>query len=220
MSAHQPSTSPVRTSPIRLETFRCPDDEPVIVRTLSESYLGLFTHYAKPSAYCPGAKCTCSKSRLQRIWKGYFPAERWVEKQGYWLPCCFELTENAELFMRSVFDRGQQWLLRRVKRQDRKHPSIEATMTGTFDQATLPFPFDITPCLQRLYHFADIEARWPNPMPAHTIVQPSVEQLPAHVLDKRRQEEASKSKPIGDYAEVMNRMKSLGTSPEIHNGKH
>lgn len=157
-----------------LRVFRLKPGERCTVRTLSESYGGLFTHFVRGrSVYCDPTNCNPANHRTGRFWKGYAAAEVWMKPEGLYVPVVLELTEALELDVRGRWKRGQLWELSREKQVGRRHPPIVGVLLGDAP-GPLPPAFDCFDVLTHLYHADGIQLEEENPMPPRVMVKASV----------------------------------------------
>lgn len=172
----QPVVSPVAIAPgsFRLVVFRIAEGSSWHVRTLSDAYGGLLTHWkAGRSMMCEGKDCRLCRADGNTIWKGYFAAEIWDGKNRWWSPTIVELTEACELDLRHRFQRGQVWLFRREKSATKKKTPIMASLVKESVQEELPAAFDLHAVLRTVYHVPSIDLTHKNPMPDRVMVSPS-----------------------------------------------
>jgi hypothetical protein len=163
-----------------LWVFRVENGTSCIVRTLSARYWGIFYHWQqKPKQkgkgiYCAWKEEECTRCpREERFWKGFASVEIWEEQRQHWAPWVLEITENAELALRGLYDRGQVWQFARPKQQTKKARPVEARLLETRDKKTFPQAYEILPTLLRLFHRESMYLDTPNPMPLPTRVQMS-----------------------------------------------
>lgn len=164
----------------RLSVFRIEVSKSHIVRMLSNTYNGLFTHYTRGgSEYCPGEHCGCHLRKLDRLWKGYVAAEVYDQAVNKWAPIVLEITENLELDFRGRYDRGQVWELSRAPKVNGKNQPVKGKLLEERDPNTFPPPFDVKPVLLHVFHVTEIALCWPNPMPSRIVVSHSEGAPPA-----------------------------------------
>lgn len=212
--------------PVRVEICRVRSGQTLHVRSLSETYSGMLTHYLDPSQYHDLAgKCAyChTKSRIQ--WKGYFAAEVWDEPRQLWFPTVFELTESSELDVRGLFARAQVWQFSRLpdskkEKRIKRYPTIGA-LQETLDATKLRPAFDVLPILRTVYHAAELELGVDNPTPERVFLTPSTDQPPVNARKKSKPEKMSAE----DHAALRERMRETGWVPPEErkaagNGKH
>lgn len=163
----------------RLCILRIGAGEQVILRMLSESYRGLFTHYVRRrSQYCPGRECTCQHSRIPRVWKGYLAAEEYDQKQNLWFPQVLEVTEYLDLDLKPSYKRGQVWKIqRRAEKKGETNP-VTGQLQEERDERTFPQPHVILDTLRHVYHDTGLVLNCENPLPPRTYVVPSKGEAP------------------------------------------
>lgn len=168
-----------------LRVYRVEEGKTSHVRTLSEGYVGLFTHYVKRrSLLCRGDQCDQATHKLDRVWKGYAAVERWEADIGKWLPCVLEISESLELDLRGRWRRGQIWeFFRDLPIQGKKQP-ITGKLQEEHDPAKMPPAFDFKPVLMHLYHTQALPLGALNPMPPRIIVQASDGEGPAILVSE------------------------------------
>ena len=165
---------PATSQSYRLDVLRIGAGESVILRMLSPSYKGLFTHYIKRrSQYCEGKECACGNQRVPRVWKGYLAAEEYVQKQNLWLPRILEITEYLELDFRGRYKRGQVWQVKRLAEKKGETNPVTGVLQEERDEKTFPAPHIIIDGLRHLYHDSGLHLLYDNPLPSRTYVQPS-----------------------------------------------
>jgi hypothetical protein len=174
MRADRPNGQPAASQSYRLDVLRIGAGEQVILRMLSPSYKGLFTHYVKRrSQYCEGRECNCQHSRIPRIWKGYLAAEQYQQKGNLWLPRILEVTEYLELDFRGRYKRGQVWQIQRNQEKKGETNPVTGVLQEERDERTFPQPHAILDTLRHLYHDSGLQLICDNPMPGRTYVQAS-----------------------------------------------
>lgn len=162
-----PTVTPVRV-------FRVEEGQTVELISLSGSYGGLFTHWAKGrSILCRGAECPGEKHRQEKFWKGYAPVWRYEPDTRLLIACVLEISEHTELDMRGVWRRGQLWRLAREVSAGQKHAPCTAELRGLVDQAQIPIAFDVRPVLMHLYHAEQIDLTVANPAPPRIVIPPT-----------------------------------------------
>lgn len=165
----------------KIEVFRVETFEPVFVRMLSPDFKGIFTHYHRGrSEYCIGEGCRIPTHGVQRVWKGYVAAERllMMGKKSVYVPCCFELTENLELDMRFIYQRGQLWEIFKSDSTKGKKSPVAGKLHRDEPPGDLRKPFDILPCLRALYHRDEIKLCFSSPLPARVYIEETPAELP------------------------------------------
>lgn len=192
----EPASSSIRT----LRVFRVEEGTTSHVRTLSQSYSGLFTHFVRGqgSKYCRGDKCDTITHKLDRVWKGYAAVEVWNVSAENWMPAALEISEALELDFRGLWRRGQEWELFRdfpQGKKKKKQPVI-GKLHKEHDPASMPPTFDFRPVLLHLYHVEIIQLGDDNPMPPRIIIADSVGEAPAAIQGIR-----SDKDPIDPEAE-------------------
>lgn len=187
---------------IRVYRYDVKENRPRFVRMLSPDYKGIFTHYyQKRSLYCIGEGCRVQNHNIDRTWKGYVAAELLdLGEKGIWFPIALEITENLELDLRGVYQRGQLW---EIYAQDlgkpRKNPPITAKLHADAAPDNLRKPFDIVPCLRALYHRDVVDLKHPSPLPARVYVEETESPLP-EVLQREKSERADPSFSFAEEA--------------------
>jgi hypothetical protein len=185
---------------VRLEVYRVKSPVPTLVRTLSDEYIGIGTHFVKErtrekgrSRYCPGKEeCTyCRTSPVQ--WKGYFPAEVYEKESSTWIPWVFELTEASEVDVRGKFGRGQCWFFAREKRAGRGGNPVVARFGKQLDCELLRPAFEVWPVLRTVYGVQTFDLLIANPTPDRVFLPPSTdtEGVPSAWLPKTPTEPAT-----------------------------
>lgn len=169
--------------PVDLETFRVRKNQKHQVRTLAGTseatrgrILGYLTHWSEgASRVCVGVPdCKPNLHRVDPVWYGYLPVERWVDELRLWLPCVLQVTESMELDFRDKVQRGQYWTLA-MAGDKKKGNAARAQLDGPCSGDELPHPFDVLPVLRALYHVPDLRPPWlPNPTPGRIALVPSV----------------------------------------------
>lgn len=213
-------------TPERVENYRVASGETVFVRTLSKSYDGLMTHFLRPSQYHdPDGPCLWCRTKTDLVYKGYFPALVWDENRKLWLSAVFELTESAELDVRGIFDRGQEWKFSRLpdakKKGSVKHFPIVGALQQPIDEAELPPAFDVLPVLRTLYHAPSLHLGVTNPMAERVFFEPVQASGPA-ALNPRSGSNGSRPVSREELREAMERQGWVPPEkrPESTNGKH
>lgn len=192
VNGHAPAHAkkmPVATR--RLQTWRIEEGSRHYVRFLAYSALGMYTHwYNKRSNYCKGEHCNPIMHRVDPVWKGYAPVERWDKESNLWLPEVLEVTENLELDLRGQCARGQVWDLYRELKKDRKQMPVVGVLVEERDPDLFPLAFDILPVLKALYHTSDIRLVHENPMPSRIFLPSSGGDAPGPIAAETRAKEA------------------------------
>lgn len=169
-----------------LRVFRIEEGTTVHARTLSDGYLGLFTHYVKRrSVLCQGEDCEAAIHRAGKIWKGYAAVELWNAPTNRWNPFVLEITESLELDLRGIWKRGQVWEFYRELPVKKKSMPISGKLLEERDPTTVPPAFDFRPVLLHLYHVHQIHLGALNPMPPRVIVKASEGDGPAILSSER-----------------------------------
>ena len=202
------STTPARaaaSSPVNtvhaIQVFRIDEGQTVHLRTLSDSYGGLFTHwYRGRSVYCPGVECASVVHKISRIWKGYAAVEIYVEQRKKWMPWVLEISEHLELDLRNRFERGQVWEIFRDVPTNHKAQPVQGKLHEQRDASTFPAAFDVRPVLMHLYHIPAVDLSHKNPMPPRVIVEESDGAPPAILAT------AGAAKPLVSDEEVKRRL--------------
>lgn len=198
-----PPDPPQATQFRAVRVYRVESFDPVFVRMLSADYKGLFTHYyQKRSHYCCGDGCRVANHAADRTWKGYVPAEILVPgKRAMWMPICLEITENLELDLRGVFERGQLWELYKLDGGKGKKSPVTGKLHADPPPATLRRPFDVLPCLRALYHRDVIDLRHPSPLPPRVFADEVEGELPEVLRPKPANRAAVMDDPAYSFAE-------------------
>lgn len=216
--------------PVDLETFRVRRNQRHQIRTLAGPgeatkgrIVGYLTHWdGGASRVCVGVPdCRPSLHRIETVWYGYLPVERWVEELRLWVPCVLQVTESLELDFRDRLQRGQYWTLA-MKGDKKKGNAARGQLDGPCDPAELPHPFDILPVLRSLYHVPDLQPpKIPNPAPGRVALSPSVGAPPPGSAVAQKQEDIRKPVPsegvlpnFRSFKEEFEKRKNQG------NGKH
>lgn len=211
-----------------VNVFRLDPGHNATIRTLSNGYGGLFTHYNKRSWYCQGdGLCLPNLHRLQRVWKGYAAVEVYYQPLDVWCPKVLEITEHCELDFRGQWQRGQVWELQRDMPTDKRKPPVRAIFLEDREGRGFPPAFDVRPVLIRFYHQDALDLTKENPLPPRTILPVSMGDGPAHLKSKAQPAEtpearAEQGKKFRDW------MHSRGVpvkgqeeeKPAVINGKH
>lgn len=176
---HEPGTNGAEGSRHVLRVFRLKPGERAKIRTLSEAYDGLFTHFVRGrSKYCDPLNCNPADHRTGRFWKGYASAELWLPRETLWMPIVLEITEALELDLRGRWERGQCWELTREKQVGKRHPPIVGVLVGKAE-GKLPPAFGVLDVLTHLYHADGLQLGELNPMPPRVLVAASPGAAPA-----------------------------------------
>ncbi len=99
--------------------------------------------------------------------------------------------------LRGIAERGHVWDVTRPPRRKGKRSSLTAHYVETRDPEKLRLPFDVVPILRTVFHVEALELNALNPLPARTVLEPSVEELAADApevvaRDDEREEELRK----------------------------
>jgi hypothetical protein len=164
-----------------LRITRLEPGQSATLRMLSESLLGLMTHWQRGrSVYCPGQDdCPNTTHALDAVWKGYVAAELWIDARKQYFPTVLEVTESCELDMRGRYARGQLWQLDRAGSVRGKKCPVAALLVGKQEAGVCPPSFDPLPLLQQLYHRLDVRCALPNPLPGRIFAAPHAGEAPA-----------------------------------------
>jgi hypothetical protein len=163
---------PKNPNEIKVQVFRVKPGQRWHIRTLSEQYGGLFTHWKKPrSEYCPGEEGGCQLHRTPTFWKGYSAVDVFDETTELWNPAVLEISEHLELDFRNVYRKGQMWLLSRDHVLDHKKPPVRGVCVADVDHGELRELFDVRPVLRTLFHAPNLALDKKNPMPARTVLE-------------------------------------------------
>jgi hypothetical protein len=176
MSSH-PNADGANSAPseMQLRIYRIQPGTKATILTLSPKYCGLMTHWVRGrSEYCRGRECRSDWHRLDTIWKGYAPVERYDETFKAWIPEVLEISEALELHFRGRFARGQLWELSRPAARRGENPPICGKLVNAAYEGEVPLAHPYIPALRTLYHSLDIELGVANPMPGRAVVQPRV----------------------------------------------
>ena len=192
----------------RLRVRRCDVNELFIVRLLSESYGGLFTHFFRSRSHlCLGDDCPPAIHKIDTNWKGYCAAEIFLEKERVWRPICLEISEHAELDMRGLFARGQLWQFARPAEPHKKNPPIHASLLEERDPAKFPPAFDYKPVLQTLYHCIHIDLDNKNPLPPRVFLYDSSDDAPEVMKPKLEMQKMDQEEYERKMREAMEKQK-------------
>jgi hypothetical protein len=166
-----------------LKVERVHEGQTMIVRTLSETYGGLFTHYVRvqgkgESVYCDPAFCCTGRVRDKRFWKGYAACQWWRPELKVWVPITLEITESLELDFRDRFARGQVWELYRGEKTKRKQSPTMGRLLRQDAPESVPPEFDYKPPLSSLYHVFELDLSVKNPLPKRVLVEPIADEGP------------------------------------------
>lgn len=194
-----PSSVPSPSLPERhvVQVDAADKDVTKIVRALSREYGGIGTHYKGHTRYCAGDDCPRDLHRLEWYYRGYFAAERYDEGSKLWLPCVWELTEQAELDVREEYARGVVWEMYLEKVTGKRHPPARAKRYGAYPEASLPAEWDYRGVLQRMYHVRVMHFDVRNPMP------PRLALIPSPFTEGIVREDSSGVKPLESHEERM-----------------
>lgn len=199
------------TPPVRVQITRVRSGSTLHVRSLSETYSGMLTHYLDPSQYHdPDGKCQFCHTRSRIQWKGYFAAEVWDQSRQLWFPTVFELTESSELDVRGIFARAQVWEFTRLPdtkkgKRDKRYPTI-GSLQETLDASKLAPSFDVLPVLRTIFHAPDLELGIENPTPERVFLNPSADAPPVKVQRRKEPEKMSNE----EYAAWRGRAEAAG----------
>lgn len=176
-----------------LQIFRVSPGQSVLIRTLSDGYHGLMTHWVGTrtkgrSVYCKGKECEPAIHKLDQIYKAYAAVEIWSKQRGKWQPWVMELSEALELDVRGIWARGQVWEIYRLKIDDKNKTPIMGKLLEERDPKTMPKEFDIKAPLMHLYHTKVLHLGVLNPMPPRVIVQESDGDAPKILQQEKQQD--------------------------------
>lgn len=153
---------------VTLEVLRLAAGATTVVRTLSESYTGLLTHYKGRGQYCPQDD-TCKNHQIEQVWKGYCCAEEWVEVEQAWIPRVLEISESLDQDMKEVYRRGQVWqITHKLKKPKDKRGKVKGVLWEQLHSHLLPQPFSMLTPLLLMYHVKAIKLDTDNPQPRRT----------------------------------------------------
>lgn len=170
-----------RVRDVLVDVLRVDEGQEAFVRTLSESYGGLFTHYVRErSQYCPGDVCACKHRKERRIWKGYAAVEVWEAENSFWRPIVLEMTENSEHCFAGRWRRGQVWrVFRRFGDAEQDSYPVQAILLEETDPTNWPPASDWRLVMTRkFYHSTLVESHHPNPRPRPVMAPPSAGPAP------------------------------------------
>lgn len=157
-----------------LRVYRVNPGDVVHLRTLSDGYGGLFTHFFKNrSYYCSGPDCNSMYHKMPRIWKGYSAVEIYSVEKKKWRPFVLEISEHLELDFRGIYKRGQVWELYRTLQTGKKATPVQGKLHEERGPSSVPAAFDIRPVLLHLYHCMAVSLDAKNPMPPRTFLADS-----------------------------------------------
>ncbi len=162
-----------------LRVIRVEPGEHLTMRTVSEEYKGLLTHWVRGrSILCEGEQCPTVQHRSGCYWKGYALVQQWFQPRTCWYTAVLEISEHCELDFRDRWKRGQLWSIKRDPQTGRHKSPICARLESQVHFGGLPLQFDFTPILRTLYHVATINGWCKNPMPSRILVEPSYGDAP------------------------------------------
>ena len=206
-------------SQVRIEVTRVKSGSELYVRTLSESYSGLMTHFLQLSQYHdPDEKCPWCSYRAPLAWKGYFAAELWDVPRKLWVPTVFELTESSELDLRGVYARAQVWRFKRPPDSKRgralkRYPTV-GVLQENLDGSKLTPAFDVLPVLRTMYHCPTLHLGIENPTAERIFASP-VEGAPPAAFARSSEAPAGNNESIKDFARRLKDMRA----PSVSNGE-
>lgn len=200
----------------RVEVLRLKHGTREVIRTLANTYKGLFVHHVRNfSEYCPGSE-ECRNHLLKAVWKGYTPVERWSQLATLWEPFVLEITESLDQNFFGRFAAGQVWEIKKgPKTKKLANPPLVGEFWEQLDHHTLPAPFSIAPPLLAMYHVRELRLEHDNPQPRRLFLPPSraaAPKKPAEVLNVQTAEQ---------LRQTVNRLKQKENSvPSQKNGTH
>lgn len=173
INGHSKEEKPIAPPPShQVMLYRVQGPEAIFIKTLTEDYRGVFTHYKRPeSLVCTGDQCRHPLHGIKRVWKGYVPVLINVPKTPRWVPFCFEITEHLELDLRGVWARGQTWEIYRDTDKKSKNGPIHGKLHLDEPPPNLPAPFNIVPCLRAVYHTDVIDLCHKSPLPPRVYIE-------------------------------------------------
>jgi hypothetical protein len=174
-----------RLKEVVVEILRCGEGEQFFVRALSDNYGGLYTHYVNGfTKYCPGERCSCKHSKLDRLWKGYAPVETWNAEIELWIRAVWEITDHCEHCINGKWERGRVWnVMRRQGDIEVKKYPVQAVGGELLDQRRLQQPFDWQAVLRRQWRvFEALETHHGNPLPRQLMAEYVEGDAPAGAL--------------------------------------
>lgn len=204
--------TPARIKQVLIDVFRCSKGQTAYIRTLSNGYGGLFTHYVKErSQYCPGDRCSCQHRKFQRVWKGYGAVELWVLDLKIWQPVVLEITENLEHCLSGRWARGQVWeISRRMPDQEKDTYPVVGSLQQQLDPEKIPREFDWVPIMQRKLHVLEpLERHHKNPLPKPSFAVYTQDSPPAALVAT---DQAKPANP-DEINNFKNRIKEFGKMP-------
>lgn len=216
--------------PVDLRVFRLAKGEAIHVRSLSapsarnrEPLLGYLTHWHQGrSKVCRGpGQCDPSVHKVDPIWYGFLPFERWDEQLGFWVSIVLQITESLELDFRGRLERGQTWTIARPAIKRSGCP-VRGEFTGNVDLATLPEPFGVMKTLQVLFHWPELALpKVANPTPAREGFTPSRGMPPPGSKAFEELHEQSDRLSPQQTQEVLKKLRERsGNAVPNENGKH
>lgn len=183
-------SEPSRSERVRVLSIKAGHLE--IVRLISETYSGLFTHrLGDDSVYCPGEGCVPANHRRPKIWKGYACVQMWNDPREVWLPRVLEITECLDLDMRPYWSRGQVWRLWREIKSAGAPAPVQGELVDQVEPSQLPDPFPIPPVLFGIYPGQTIKLDEQNHKPPRVVAAISRDTAP--ICAKKPQEEAPRA---------------------------
>lgn len=207
--------TPARIKQVLIDVFRCSKGQTTYVRTLSNGYGGLFTHYvSKRSQYCPGDRCSCQHRKQQRIWKGYGSVEIWVLDLKIWQPAVLEVTENLEHCLAGRWLRGQVWeISRRMPDSEQDSYPVVGSLQQQLDPDRIPRDFDWMPIMQRKFHVLEpLERHHKNPLPKPSFAVYTQDAPPAALAAKEERGPASPE----EIASIREKLRNYGKVPSAN----
>jgi hypothetical protein len=200
-----------------LRVYRVQAGTTVMLRTLANSYKGLFLHFHnKRSHLCRGEQCPREIHQVPPTWKGYTPVELFEPSKAKWLPAVLEVTEHLDLDFRHLFKRGQIWEIFRDSVGKRKGTPVCGKLLEERDGKTFPAAFDVVKVLLTMYHVQQIRLDQDNPMPDRSLVTYSEGDAPACTKTKPVDID-NDPRPVSErFKEYMNQKKSPHTNGTPH----
>lgn len=194
---------------VRVKVERVELNDSKIVRCLSDTIGGCFTHYFRGrSQFCHGKDCNPLMHKTDATWKGYIAAEWYIEQLAAWRPIVMEITEHAELDMRGLYRRGQIWNFYRPSDASKKNPPTFAALLEERSPESMPPAFDILPVLQTLYHTMNIDLGVLNPLPPRVLLYDSADPPPEFLREKVEQQQAAQAEQARKLREMAERDKA------------
>jgi hypothetical protein len=158
---------PARLREYPLDVFRVKPGTTHSVKTVTDSYGGLFGHYKqKRTRYCPGEQCSCEHRKLPRVWYGFAACFRFDRDQKLWLPIVLQVSEALDHCFHGKYRRGQVWTLSRAEESKEKpFPPILGQLVEELKAHQVPEGFPVKPVLQRVFRTTEIALVHANPVP-------------------------------------------------------